>query len=296
MFGLTTTAADRRLLQEGRLAGPMPWVLAIMMFLTVLSAGAGLALGSAVSGLAANLSGRVTVQLPEPSAEIREAQIKRVSAELKKLAVVAAVTPVSEEKMVALLEPWLGTDGLDSDLPLPALIDVDLRRATPEDITLVRDTVKATTPSARVDEDAKWLSPLSSLLKALQWLAVSVVLLMAAATAATVILSARGALNTHRPTIDVMHLLGANDDQIAKLFQRRTALDALFGGAVGLLAAMIAMLLVGNRLSAIESDLLGSASIGWSGWAVLLALPLLGVLLSTIAARLTVLKALKHAL
>ena len=34
-------AADRRLLPEGRLAGPMPWVIAIMMFLTVLAAAAG---------------------------------------------------------------------------------------------------------------------------------------------------------------------------------------------------------------------------------------------------------------
>ena len=41
-------AADRRLLPEGRLAGPMPWVIAIMMFLTVLAAAAGLRLASAL--------------------------------------------------------------------------------------------------------------------------------------------------------------------------------------------------------------------------------------------------------
>ena len=39
-----TSAADRRLLPEGRAAGPMPWVIAIMMFLTVLAAAAGLGL------------------------------------------------------------------------------------------------------------------------------------------------------------------------------------------------------------------------------------------------------------
>jgi predicted MFS family arabinose efflux permease len=35
-------AAERGLLPEGRMAGPMPWVIAIMMFLTVLAAAAGL--------------------------------------------------------------------------------------------------------------------------------------------------------------------------------------------------------------------------------------------------------------
>jgi cell division transport system permease protein len=34
--------AERGLLPEGRLAGPMPWVIAIMMFLTVLAAAAGM--------------------------------------------------------------------------------------------------------------------------------------------------------------------------------------------------------------------------------------------------------------
>jgi len=42
-------AARHRLLPEGRVAGPMPWVIAIMMFLTVLAAAAGLGLAGAAS-------------------------------------------------------------------------------------------------------------------------------------------------------------------------------------------------------------------------------------------------------
>ena len=50
-FGRKLGAADRRLLPEGRLAGPMPWVIAIMMFLTVLAAAAGLGLRNAARSL-----------------------------------------------------------------------------------------------------------------------------------------------------------------------------------------------------------------------------------------------------
>jgi cell division transport system permease protein len=296
MWGLQASAADRRLLQEGRLAGPMPWVIAIMMFLTALAAAAGLALGAAASGLSADLAGRLTVQLPEPSAEIREAQTKRVVAELKKLAAVTAIEPLPEEKVVAMLEPWLGTDGLDADLPLPALIDVTLRRNSPDDILLVRQTVKAAAPGARVDQHAQWLAPLSGLLQSLKWLSAALVILMTVATAAAVVLTARAALNTHRATIDVMHLLGASDDQIAKLFQRRIALDALFGGLVGLILALVVMLLIGQRMEALGSDLLGSATLGWGGWLIILTLPLAGAVLSTFSARLTVLRALRRIL
>ncbi|MDQ4088424.1 MAG: cell division protein, partial [Pseudomonadota bacterium] len=43
--------AERGLLPEGRIAGPMPWVIAIMMFLTVLAAAAGLGLAGAAARL-----------------------------------------------------------------------------------------------------------------------------------------------------------------------------------------------------------------------------------------------------
>jgi cell division transport system permease protein len=296
MLGLNASPADRRLLREGRSAGPMPWVIAIMMFLTVLAAAAGLALGGAASALDAGLKGKLTIQLAEASPAIREAQVKRILTETRRLAAVESATPVPEAQLAEMLRPWLGDDSLEADLPLPALIDVVLRRATAEDVALVTQTVKAAAPAARIDPHAKWLAPLAGLLDALTWLAVALVVLMAVATSAVVVLAARGAVNTHRATIDVMHLLGASDAQVARLFQRRIALDALFGGGLGLLAGLVVMLLVGQRMRDIGSELLGSAGFSWGGWLMLFLLPLAGALLATLCARLTVLASLRKAL
>ena len=288
--------ADQRLLPEGRLAGPMPWVIAIMMFLTVLAAAAGLALGNAAQAMGNDLAGRLTIQLPEPSPSVREAQSTRVIATLKQLAVVKDIAQIPEADLVALLDPWLGADGLDADLPLPAMIDVTLENSSANDIAMIERAVKSVAPTARVDAHAQWLGPLSSLITSLTWLAAALVILMTLATSAAVVLSARAALNTHRPTIDVMHLLGATDVQVARLFQRRIALDALFGGTVGLLAALVTMALIGVRMGEIGSDLLGSVRVGLFGWILIGALPLLGAMLSTLAARFTVLRALRKAL
>ncbi len=291
-----SSPAERRLLLEGRLAGPMPWVIAIMMFLTALAAASGLALGSAARTLGADLAGRLTIQLPEANPVTREAEKQAITAQLGRLGVIEKVEPVSDDQLAALLEPWLGDQGNEADLPIPALIDVTLRRATPADIAEVRNAVRSVTPTARVDEHARWLAPLESLLQSLQWLAVALVLLMAAATATIVVLAARGALNTHRPVIEVMHLLGSTDQQVAALFQRRIALDALLGGLAGLAMALAVLALVGNRMSGIGSELLGSASLGLSDWALVLCLPLFGALLATVAARLTILFALRNTL
>jgi len=293
---LRSSPADRRLLLEGRLAGPMPWVIAIMMFLTVLAAAAGLALGSAARALSADLVGRLTIQLPEANPVLRETGKQAIISELGRLGVIERIEPVSEEELGALLDPWLGAEARDADLPIPALIDVELRRATPADIADVRKAVKAVVPAARVDEHARWLAPLARLLESLKWLSAMLVLMMTAATATTVVLAARGALNTHRSVIEVMHLLGSTDGQVAGLFQRRIALDALFGGLAGLGGALAVMALVGNRMNAIGSDLLGSTRLGWFEWAIVLALPLFGALLATVAARLTILFALRNTL
>ena len=289
-------AADRRLLQEGRLAGPMPWVIAIMMFLTVLAAAAGLALGSAAQGLSADLAGRLTVQFSEANPVLRETGKQAIVSELGRLAIVRTIEPVSEDRLAALLDPWLGTESEDADLPMPALIDVELRRATQTDVEGVRKAVQRVAPGARVDEHARWLAPLASLLQSLKWLSAALVLLMTAATAATVVLAARAALNTHKSVIEVMHLLGSTDSQVAGLFQRRIGLDALFGGSAGLVLALLVMLLIGKRMNAIGSDLLGSTGLSWIDWAMILALPLLGTILATLAARLTILFALRRIL
>jgi cell division transport system permease protein len=285
-------AADRRLLPEGRLAGPMPWVIAIMMFLTVLAAAAGLGLGSAAGNLTESMGTRMTVQVMEANPDRREAEAARVLAALERQPAVARVHRLTQAEMQKLLEPWLGGGALEADLPIPAMIDVDVAEGSADRMDGLRAAVTAASPSARIDSNASWLAPLGRLIGALRWLSGALVLLMIGATAATVVLAARAALDTHRSTIEVLHLMGATDLQVARLFQRRIALDALFGGVVGLAAATLVLLLLGSRAAALGSDLLGSVGLPPLAWAFLIALPVLGVGLAMLVARSTILRAL----
>ncbi|MDB5671738.1 MAG: FtsX-like permease family protein [Alphaproteobacteria bacterium] len=285
-------AADRRLLPEGRFAGPMPWVIAIMMFLTVLAAAAGLRLGSAASSLGADIGSRVTVQIVQPNPDLRENEARAAVAALDHQPGIRSVRRLEAAEMRRLLEPWLGAGGLDADIPVPAMIDVTLDVPSPDSVAGVRSAVVAVAPSARVDDNGQWLAPVAKLIGSLKWLAAALVLLMIGATAATVVLAARASLDTHRSTIEVLHLMGATDIQVARLFQRRIALDALFGGSVGLLAAAFVLLLIGNRIAALGSELLGTSEMPFGSWLALVALPVFGVVLAMLVARLTILRAL----
>ena len=285
-------AADRRLLPEGRLAGPMPWVIAIMMLLTVLAAAAGLRLASAATGLDAGIGNRLTIQIVQPNPDRREAEAQAALARLRSMPGVESARRVPTAELEAMLEPWLGSGGLEADLPVPEMIDVDLAADAYARRDRLAASVAAVAPSARIDDNAQWLAPLAKLIAALKWLAAGLVLLMIGASAATVVLAARASLDTHRGTIEVLHLMGATDVQVARLFQRRIALDALFGGIVGLVGAGLVLLVIGNRVGALGSDLLGSAGLSLGSWLILIVLPVAGVLLATLVARATILRAL----
>lgn len=285
-------AADRRLLPEGRLAGPMPWVIAIMMFLTVLAAAAAMGLGSAAGSLGAAIGNRVTIQVMAADPEVRDREAAAATAVARTLPGVAAVRRIEPAEMERLLERWLGTGGIEADLPVPAMIDVTFADGAATRLGAIRRTLAPVAPSARIDDNGQWLAPLAKLIDALRLLAGILVLLMVGATAATVVLAARAALDTHRGTIEVMHLMGATAVQIARLFQRRIALDALFGGLVGFIAGAIVLLFLSRRVGELGSELLGSAGIPPLGWVVLFALPFGGVALAMLVARVAILRAL----
>jgi cell division transport system permease protein len=292
-----SAAARHRLLPGGRLAGPMPWIIAIMMFLTVLAAAAGLGLGAAVRSMSADLAGRASVQVVEADAQVRAQLAARTLTALRSSNSVRAAEPVDPAALADQLRPWLGDAATSGDLPVPALIDVML---TPGDaeakIGGVRRLLANLSPKLRIEPHAAFLLPLAGLLSALGWLSAGVVLLMILATGAVVVLAARGAHDSHRGTIDVLHLMGSTDVQIARLFQRRIGLDALMGSALGFSFAAFVILLIGLRLAATGSDLIGAVELDMRGWLILVALPIFGVVLATLAARWTVLRALGRAL
>jgi len=251
---------DRKLIPEGRLSGPMPWVIAIMLFLTLLVAAAGLTLAEAARQGGQDLARHVTVQIIEADPAQRAEQRAAVTRTLRKLDSIAEVKPVPDAQVRALLEPWLGTGVIDADVPVPALVDVRFGSApTAETLTRVQSTLRSVAPNIRVDSHSSWMAPFFELMRALLWLAAAMFLLLLVATSAVVILAVRSTLNTHRETIEIMHLMGGTDIQAARLFQRRVALDALLGGIVGFIVAAVVIIAVGDRFAAVEPGLLSGA-------------------------------------
>src|SRR3546814_10465093 len=103
---------------------------------------------------------------------------------------------------------------------MPALSDVDRADPSPAAIRRGDAAMARVTPAAYVDRHQRWMSPVSRFMDTLVWLAVGLVVLMAGATAAVVILAARAGLEAHRETIEVLHMMGSTDIQVARQIGR----------------------------------------------------------------------------
>lgn len=288
-----------RLVPQPRLAGPMPWVIAIMITLTVIAAAGGLALRNLGQNARSEIAGGLTVQIVEGAPVQRERQAEAARALLGARHDIASVRQVPEAELNALLEPWLGAEALGGEdaIPVPILIDVKLKGAvTRQRLDQLRAGLAGVAPSARLDAQSGWLAPVFEALASLQWLALGLIVLLAATSAAAVWLAARSALGSNRETIEIVHLLGATDRQIAGIFQRATAVDAALGGIVGLLLGLAAVWLLGRRFAGLGSGMVAGGGLGPLDWGVLASIPVIGVLLATLTSRLTVISALRRIL
>lgn len=295
---------EAELMPQARLSGPMPWVIAIMVALTVIAVAAGLSLRNAAQAAAAELSGGVTVQIVQASPTLRQQQTERAAALLRGLPEVVSLRVVPRGELEALIEPWLGSameelPGSDAEtaVPVPSLIDVRMRRAvTPERLQMLRNRLRPVAPSARIDAQSTWLKPVFDAFASLQWLALALVLLLGGALSAAVLLASRSALGANRDTIEIVHLLGGTDAQIARVFQRSIGTDAAGGGLLGLLLAAIVVLFFGQRFAGLGAGMVNSGALALQDWLSLALVPVLAVMLAMLTARFTVMHALRKML
>ncbi len=281
-------------LLQTRFGGPIPWVIAILIALVVIAAAGGLSLRNLAENARADLSDAVTVQIVEANEERRGELAASAAAVLSDHPLVTSVRVVPDAELAELLEPWLGANAASGDVPIPALIDVELsRQANPEELAQLQSALDEVVEGTKIDAQSEWLKPVYDALAALQYLALALIALIAFATAAAVWLAARTAFSNHRDTVEIIHLLGGTDAQITRIFQRSVLRDAAFGAVLGLVLGLGAVWLLGQQFVALDSGMVAGGGLGWTDWAVIFLIPVGGVLLALITGRITIGFALK---
>jgi cell division transport system permease protein len=190
---------------------------------------------------------------------------------------VVRAVPVDRATVLRLLRPWLGDD--PTGLPIPTLIDVDLRDPAMAEAIAMR--LNQAVAVIRVDRADRWLAPVTRLLHRLLLVAVLLVLLLGAAAVGVVRAAARRGVARHHDTIALLHALGATPRQIAAPFRQRMLRSVLIAAAIGGAGALLVTLVVQAATAAIGSAFATGSVLRPADWgmlaAILIALAVLAI-------------------
>ena len=280
------------------------WIMAVMIYLAIVALAGSMVLAGMAGRWESGLTGRLTVQiapLPDQAVPPLAQRTEVTLALLRSTPGVIRAEPVGAVAAHKLLEPWLGNALLD-DLPLPALIDVEIGPgsglevgpAAGLDAPALAEKLSASVAGARLDNHAAWLADLRILAHTAQMVALAVIVLVGGAAVASVVFAVRTGLAIHSPVVELLHIMGATDAYVARQFQTHVAGLALRGGVVGL--GLAALTLLALRLAAGDTPvgLMPDMTLGLREWLALAAVPLVAAALAVITARWPVLRVLSR--
>lgn len=260
---------------------------AIMAFLAVLALALSLSAARVASDWSDALARTSTIRI-SPDATDPQTQVDAVLLILQETPGVGLARAIPEDERRALLEPWFGPDLPLDGLPIPELVAVT-EEGRGFDAEGLRLRLQAEVPGAVLDDHGRWRRPLAEAAGSLRTLGAVSLLLIVAATAATVTLAASSALAANAEVIRVLRLVGARDVYIARAFTRRFTLRALAGAAIGTGLGMIAAALLPSG----GAGFLGDVGFSGTGWLAPLLVPPLAALVGFAATRAAAMRVLK---
>lgn len=281
---------------------PVAWPLRIMTAIIVFLAGMALisawslALGAA--RLDADLRGQLTIELPpNEDGTLATEKTAALVAALEKLTGVTAVKPLTTEDAARLLRPWLGAETTDTAkltlLPLPQLIDVQVSDA--KAVTAISALLRKKFANATLTDHQVWLQALADKARLAATALLGLVGIMLLALFSTVIFACRAGLNVQKPTVTLLHILGATDDHICNQMRRyawRLVWPGCLLGVLACIGAGLALSRAGQTLMPQQAaEMMQSFWVG--ALLVALALPLLTLLFAGVSAKLATRRALQ---
>ena len=275
----------------------LPWLIAFMVFLSILAVAGMLVLNATASRWDAGVRGTLTVQVvPSADAADDEARLNEVLTVLATSPEIAKYDAMDEARLIRLLEPWVGAAAGSADLPLPRLIDVELKPATDLTAAGLRKRLDVRVKGFTIDDHRVWLDRLVRMIETFEALALVVLLFIVLATIGTVVFTTRTGLAIHRDAIEVLHLIGAQDNYIARQFAGRALGLGVKGGILGLCLAAPTLWGLAHLAQSLDERLLPDIGFGPVHWALLLALPISVALIAMSTAKITVLRNLAQML
>lgn len=269
------------------------FVVAVLCFLACLTAMGVVAADRAARGWSGQLQGEATVIVRAFGGESPDGAAARAAETLAGVKGVAEARALEPEQAYDLIRPWIGDTADLADLPVPRLVAVTLDSKSPADAKTLAAALKSQGVDGVVDDHSAWIKDIRRAGAVIRVLGGAVFLLIAGAAAAVVAFATRAGLAARRDVVEVLHLTGAEDGFIARLFLIRFARLAGLAGVLGAGgAALVGALL---RLAGGGQGLTPALPLAWIDLLAVLPCPLIAAGVAALAAQRTALSLVRQA-
>ena len=272
----------------------------IYMYLFVIMLAIFMAINAMATNWEKDIAGSITVQITPVEDENRHIdtvkttdQQNRVLQFMEHISGVESVHILDDKVVQKLMSPWIGNKVDLNTLPIPRLLDVKLKPNAELNYDEITRGLRLLTPNASIDNHRLWLNRLIKFATSLKTIALSILLMVIAICAFSIYYSARTSLNININSIEILHIVGATDDYIAKLYSKTYAKIGFFAGIAGLMIAIPCILIVGKYGISTGSGLLNGACLSTTAWVLIMMTPLFSLIYSMLTSYFTVLKSLE---
>ncbi|MBV9153118.1 MAG: hypothetical protein JO213_14895 [Alphaproteobacteria bacterium] len=244
-------------------------------------------LGAEIRERNVSLADTLTLEIP---ASTSAARTEMSLALLRQTKGIRSVRLLDISETARLLEPWLGGAAATDTLPVPRLVDVKTEPDAAIDVVALRERLSSIAPGAQLDDHRPSLAAArEAALRAAALIALGLAALVAVGGIASLLMT-RMRLVLHRGTVELFHVIGAADADIARPAQAEALGYGLLGGAIGAAAGLVTVIAIGAALQPAAWRAAGFAD--WRLWGVAIAATLGAGLAAAAGARSAVLRQL----
>ena len=272
----------------------------IYMYLFIIVLAIVMSINTMVKSWEKDILGSITIQVSPIEDENKKIDTDKTQKQLNKVLQfmenadgVKSVHIIDDKTVERLMSPWLGNKVDINTLPIPQLLDVQLKDNAEINYDEMTRGLHKVTPNASIDNHRLWLNRLLKFAGSLKTLALSVLFMVIGICAFSIYYSTRTSLGINLNSVEILHIIGAQDQYIAKQYAKSYAKIGFFSGVIGLIFAIPSIVLVSKYGISTGSGLLNSAGLSTFHWLFMMITPLFSLFYAMGTAYYTVRKSLE---
>jgi len=278
-------------------------LVALMTFLAVMALAFSFALGGLVDRWSSGLENKLTIEIPAETKsgetlghdEVQK-RVNNIYELLSKNKALRQVDILEQDDIGDLLEPWMGENFMEAsdlaDIPIPGLIAAEIHPEAELDIEALESDLRNTVSNIHIDQHEDWLMNLLRFTSSLQLSSLVIVCVIIATTLLAVAGAIRSRMAEYKGDVELLHLMGAQDEYITRQFQRHARIVGLQGGIVGLLLSLLAIALLSMFLGNDTQSQMPELELAPVHFVILAFVPVFMCLVTSACSRYTVLHVL----